>query len=282
MEILTGKALPRRTFLRGLGAAVALPYLDAMVPTLGALTKRSVAAAPGGKTRFVAIESVHGAAGSNIWGASKNLWAPAGDREGFRAQSRRRADSARAVAQASHDRQQHRHAHGRSVRRAGDRRRPLPVERRVPYAVAPEADPGLGSLRRHVDGSADRAPHRRRRGDPVDAALHRESRPGRRLLLQLRVRIHGHDQLGEPERAAADDPQSAHGVRSAVRRGQQQRRPHVAPQGESEHSRLDHRRDEFSEAPTRSVGSAAARQVSPGHSRARAPHPGRRGAQLER
>ena len=35
MQILTGKALQRRTFLRGLGAAVALPYLDAMVPALG-------------------------------------------------------------------------------------------------------------------------------------------------------------------------------------------------------------------------------------------------------
>ena len=32
------KALPRRTFLRGLGAAVALPYLDAMTPALSAST----------------------------------------------------------------------------------------------------------------------------------------------------------------------------------------------------------------------------------------------------
>jgi len=32
--ILTRKALPRRTFLRGLGTAVALPFLDAMVPAL--------------------------------------------------------------------------------------------------------------------------------------------------------------------------------------------------------------------------------------------------------
>jgi hypothetical protein len=60
-----------------MGAVVALPYLDAMVPALGAVTKRSLTSAPGDKTRFVAIESVHGAAGSNIWGASKNLWAPA-------------------------------------------------------------------------------------------------------------------------------------------------------------------------------------------------------------
>jgi len=83
MQILTGKALPRRTFLRGLGAVVALPYLDAMVPAVGAFTKRSLTSAPGDKTRFVAIESVHGAAGSNIWGASKNLWAPAATGKDF-------------------------------------------------------------------------------------------------------------------------------------------------------------------------------------------------------
>ena len=32
MSFLTSKALPRRTVLRGLGAAVALPFLDAMLP----------------------------------------------------------------------------------------------------------------------------------------------------------------------------------------------------------------------------------------------------------
>ena len=31
--IITKKALPRRTFLRGMGATVALPLLDAMVPS---------------------------------------------------------------------------------------------------------------------------------------------------------------------------------------------------------------------------------------------------------
>ena len=34
--MITKKALPRRTFLRGLGTAVALPFLDAMAPALGA------------------------------------------------------------------------------------------------------------------------------------------------------------------------------------------------------------------------------------------------------
>ena len=35
--IITKKALPRRTFLRGLGATLALPLLDAMVPSMTAL-----------------------------------------------------------------------------------------------------------------------------------------------------------------------------------------------------------------------------------------------------
>jgi hypothetical protein len=39
--IITKKALPRRTFLRGLGVTVALPLLDAMVPALSAATAAS-------------------------------------------------------------------------------------------------------------------------------------------------------------------------------------------------------------------------------------------------
>src|SRR6266516_1269822 len=37
--IITKKYLPRRTFLRGLGTAVALPFLDAMVPALAGLNR---------------------------------------------------------------------------------------------------------------------------------------------------------------------------------------------------------------------------------------------------
>jgi hypothetical protein len=74
MQILSGKTLPRRTFLRGAGAAVALPYLEAMAPAF----RRIGGAAAADKTRLVCIESVHGAAGCNAWGATKNLWAPAG------------------------------------------------------------------------------------------------------------------------------------------------------------------------------------------------------------
>src|SRR4051794_35030443 len=36
---ITRMSLPRRTFLRGMGAAIALPLLDAMVPALSAMAE---------------------------------------------------------------------------------------------------------------------------------------------------------------------------------------------------------------------------------------------------
>ena len=80
MEFITGKHLPRRTFLRGMGAAVALPMLDAMEPA-GRVWSGAVPRAD--PTRFVAIEMVHGAAGCNEWGATQNLWAPAASGRDF-------------------------------------------------------------------------------------------------------------------------------------------------------------------------------------------------------
>ena len=72
MEII-GKHLPRRTFLRGVGASVALPFLDAMVPA-GRLRALSSAVDP---TRLICIEMVHGAAGCSPFGATQHLWSPA-------------------------------------------------------------------------------------------------------------------------------------------------------------------------------------------------------------
>jgi hypothetical protein len=70
---LTKKHLSRRTVLKGMGVTVALPLLDAMVPA----TALAKTAAAKGKVRFVAIEMVHGAAGSTAFGLQKNLWSPA-------------------------------------------------------------------------------------------------------------------------------------------------------------------------------------------------------------
>ncbi|TVR57389.1 MAG: DUF1552 domain-containing protein [Gemmatimonadales bacterium] len=81
MHFITGKHLPRRTFLRGMSAAVALPFLDAMVPAgrLWRSVKKDIDPA-----RLIAIEMVHGAAGTgNSTGESLGLWNPKGLGAGF-------------------------------------------------------------------------------------------------------------------------------------------------------------------------------------------------------
>jgi Protein of unknown function (DUF1552) len=72
---ITRKHLSRRTILRGMGVAVGLPLLDAMAPAQTRL--RKTAANP--RTRFAAIEVVHGAAGSTMDGAAKHYWSPEKD-----------------------------------------------------------------------------------------------------------------------------------------------------------------------------------------------------------
>ena len=75
MAFITGKQMPRRTFLRGMGATVALPFLDAMVPAREVRARATVASSD--PTRLVCIEEVHGLAGCNTFGATKHLFAPA-------------------------------------------------------------------------------------------------------------------------------------------------------------------------------------------------------------
>ncbi|HWI19017.1 MAG TPA: hypothetical protein VNT81_14790, partial [Vicinamibacterales bacterium] len=75
MNFITNKQLDRRTVLRGMGATIALPFLDAMMPARAAAQTR--------KVRLVAMEMVHGAAGATAFGATKNLWAPAATGSAF-------------------------------------------------------------------------------------------------------------------------------------------------------------------------------------------------------
>ena len=56
-----------------MGATVALPFLEAMVPA----RRASGAVAAATRTRLVCVEMVHGSAGSSAIGVKKNLWAPA-------------------------------------------------------------------------------------------------------------------------------------------------------------------------------------------------------------
>lgn len=76
MQFITGKHLDRRTFLHGMGASVALPFLDAMVPAGRLRGEKAAAAAAADRIPFVAIEEVHGLAGCNVWAEKQFLWAP--------------------------------------------------------------------------------------------------------------------------------------------------------------------------------------------------------------
>ncbi len=65
--IITKKALSRRTVLRGMGATVALPLLDAMVPALSARARRRAATALQ-RMGFIYIPN----------GANMSQWTPKG------------------------------------------------------------------------------------------------------------------------------------------------------------------------------------------------------------
>ena len=68
MNFITGKHLPRRTFLRGMGAhgRAAVPGRDGAGRPRGGATRP-----PPSATRLICIEEVHGAAGCNNWGATQ-------------------------------------------------------------------------------------------------------------------------------------------------------------------------------------------------------------------
>src|SRR5215468_4740455 len=68
---ITKKHMSRRTVLRGMGATVALPFLEAMVPAI------PLAAEAKPITRLACLEIVHGSAGATRFGAEKNMWSPA-------------------------------------------------------------------------------------------------------------------------------------------------------------------------------------------------------------
>jgi hypothetical protein len=78
---LTKKHLSRRTFLRGSGIALGLPFLDAMVPAGTALAQ--TAAAP--KTRAGFFYLPHGAIMNNtVYGKEVDTWTSSGKGADFK------------------------------------------------------------------------------------------------------------------------------------------------------------------------------------------------------
>ncbi len=177
MSFITGKHIPRRTFLRGVGATVALPFLDAMVPA-----GRVFAKTPRGRADSVDLH--RGSA------RARRLQQLGGDQVSSLRRSRpgpnftlvpgQPAERARSAPRSHDHHQQHRLSQRGSVRAAGDRRRPLPLDRRVPDPVASRSRrraPTSGPAPRWIR-STRRSSARARRCPRCSSASRTSTRPG--------------------------------------------------------------------------------------------------------
>ena len=79
---ITQKHMSRRTVLKGMGVTMALPFLDAMAPA-GKAWAKTTTAKQVDRTRLVAMEMVHGSAGSAHLGLKLNMWSPAATGHNF-------------------------------------------------------------------------------------------------------------------------------------------------------------------------------------------------------
>ena len=211
--IITKKALPRRTFLRGMGATLALPLLDAMIPSMTALA--ATAAAP---ARLRRLGFVYMPMGCDI-----TRWTPPGaDRSTSCRRSSARWPRSRSTSRRS---------------RIWSCKNAYPGTHatsncRVPERRPRETDGEHRLLSRH-DGRSDRG-QANRPGDATAVARTVDgSALGRRPVRQrLCLRLSEQSVLVVADDAAAGRGSSADRVREAVRR----RRHHRGPPGRARRS----------------------------------------------
>ena len=181
--------LSRRTVLKGIGATdrAAVPRCDGAGAARFAQGRKPL--------RLIAMEMVHGAAGSTAFGIKKNMWSPAATGSAFDlsptslkslepyrdyltivSNTDVRNAEAFAASEIGAD-------HFRSAAVFLTQSKPKQTQGSDVFAGT-----SFDQIYAQKFGDAD--------ADSVDAAVHRERRPGRRLLLQLLVRLHRHHQLG--------------------------------------------------------------------------------------
>ena len=194
--MITKKAIPRRTVLRGLGATVALPLLDSMVPARDGAGRRRRPRRSSGS-------------GSSTCRTARSC------ASGRRRRRARTSSSRRSSSRSS-----------RSAKRRDGADQPLELRRERPLGqlrdVAERHVPVQGQPAEARDDG--RSAHRARRSGsdidvPVDGVRDRGSlEPPGQLRRRLPVLVHEHDQLGVADAAAADGDQPARRVRADVRR----------------------------------------------------------------
>ena len=222
---LTQKTLPRRRFLRGLGTAVALPFLDAMTPALARAQRRK----PPVRMAFVYVPN----------GIDMRHWNPA--YEGTLAELPQTLaplaslkddilllgnlthNTGRALLDGPGD-------HGRCC---GSYLTGVQVKKTVTDI---KASVSCDQLVANQIGKRDALSVARSRA--------RGRTAGGRLRFRLFVCLHEQSCLAQRDTAVATDPRSARAVRAAVRRRRRvdagsQGAPHAAP---AQHPRLRHRR----------------------------------------
>ena len=164
MNLALKRHLPRRTFLRGVGAAIALPLLDSMIPAFGAKSQAPCRAA------FVYFPN----------GVQMDHWTPVTEGDIARlpdapAQSRALGRIPRSLLRAGQPDRRWRTRQGRWPRRPRPRRRQLP-HRRPSQEDLRQGHPDR-RLRRPVHGPEDRIANQIR----VSRTRHRRRHPGRQL-----------------------------------------------------------------------------------------------------
>ena len=234
---ITKKHLPRRTVLKGVGATLALPLLESMIPARTLLAQ--TAANPSSRLGFVYVPH----------GAVMAQWTPATEGAGF--EFTRILKPLEPFRDSPERRQRPRAQGGRHDRR------PFAEPHDVAERRPPETDAGRRRVCRRDRGSDRRAADRPGHHAAVDRARHRGSLGAdRRLRSRLRLHLHEHAVVADADDAAADGDQSAEGLRADVRPGRQRRRPARANAAGPQHSRCDHR-----------AGGRSAAQAGPARSR---------------
>ena len=188
--IIAKKAIPRRTVLRGLGSVLALPLLDSMVPALSALQKTparpinrfGVMYVPNGMIMKNYLPLTEGAA----YELTPTLSALAPFREQVLVLSGLECIPTPGRPGGAHAK----------------------ASTRFLTDVSPPTERNL-ARRRHLDGSDPRAGNGEADAAGVARAGDRVERDGGRVRHRIRVSVHQHDQLEEPEHAAADAEQPA-------------------------------------------------------------------------
>ena len=251
---ITKKALSRRTMLRGMGATLALPLLDAMVPAL--TTTVRTAAAP--TRRFGAIFVPMGERPSH--------WTPTTTGVGFEFSPILKPlepfrDAITVVSNVDRP-PAGTHAVSSGTWLTGS---------------APKRTEAEDFVAGHIARSDHRRQDRRRHGVPVardwDRGFHRLRR---RLRRRLQLRLHEHHFMEDADDADAARDESARGVRAAVRPSGLAGAAPAPHAPEPQHPRLGAGRRQHAGARARHARQGAARRVPRSRARDRRPDPARR------